>query len=87
MGKNPIKLENCPKNDMVSFYYPDGSLITMTDNDLVFLYIRSEIKRLGLYGCYISYKDQIIRINENGDLSDYPKGLFDAWGNLQITLL
>lgn len=87
MEKYPINMNNCPKNDKVSIYYPDGNIITITDNDLEFLYVRAEIKRLNLYGCYISYKDQIIKINPNGDLSDYPEGLFDTWGKLNIKLL
>ena len=32
-------LENCPKDDEVEVYYPDGTLLVRTDNDILFLYI------------------------------------------------
>lgn len=47
-------LENCPKDEEVEVYYPDGTLLVRTDNDILFLYICSKIKENkvdGFYAC------------------------------------
>ena len=52
-------LENCPKDDEVEVYYPDGTLLVRTDNDILFLYIRSKIKENNAAGFYVCMGEEM----------------------------
>lgn len=71
-----INMSECPKNQMVSVYDSDDNLITETDSDLTFTWIRSQIYKKGLRGYYIIYNNVRYDIDHNGDL-EWPAGLFE----------
>lgn len=86
-NNNFINIEECPKNKPAKFFYPDGTLIVETDNDLMFDYIRVRIKQEQIHGCYIEFEGHKILIDSNGDLSDYPDGFFTAHMDLLFELI
>ena len=71
-----INMSECPKNQMVSVYDSDDNLITETDSDLTFTWIRSQIRKKGLKGYYIMYNNLRYDIDHKGNL-EWPDGLFD----------
>ena len=84
---NVIDISMCPKNKSAKIFYPDGSLIVETDNELMFYYIRVQIRKLQLSGCYIEFEGQKIKMDRNGELQDYPDGLFDESTKLLLELI
>lgn len=74
--EHTIDLEKCPKNCPAKIFYPDGSLIVETADETMFNYIRAEIKKHHMSGCYIEYKGQTIRLDKNGTPEDYPDDEF-----------
>lgn len=74
-----IDISKCPKNHPAKIFYSDGTLIVETDDEVMFNYVRAEIKEHQIRGCYIEYKDKIIRIDREGNVEDYPDDeFFDA---------
>lgn len=74
-----FKLDQAPKNIPVEVYYPDGTLLTVTDNDLVFDYIRNVILDNKAEGFYAIFKDKRYDILPNGRINDWPYGMFDTY--------
>lgn len=81
-----IDIEKCPKNKPVKVFYPDGTLITETADDVMFAYILTCIKAHQLNDCYVEFQGEKIMIHKDGYLEKYPIGLFDALTNLQLLL-
>lgn len=73
-----IDLSKCPKNQPAKFFEPDGTLITETDDERVFNYIRCCIKKEQLKGYYIEFNGEHISLDRNGTPSKYPNGMFDV---------
>ena len=71
-----INMSECPKNQMVSVYDFDDNLITETDSDLTFTWIRSQIRKKGLKGYYIIYNNTRYDIDHKGNL-EWPDVLFE----------
>ena len=71
-----INMSECPKNQMVSVYDSDDNLITETDSDLTFTWIRSQIRKKGLRDYYIIYNNTRYDIDHKGNL-EWPDGLFE----------
>lgn len=77
LKKDIIDLGKCPKNEYVDIYYPDGTLIAHTNNDLEFSWILLQIGELELEGCYIEFNGQRENIEKGGWLSYQPIGCMD----------
>lgn len=71
-----IDISKCPKNHPAKIFYADGTLIVETADELMFNYVRAEIKEHQIKGCYIEYKGQKIRIDREGNIEDYPDDEF-----------
>lgn len=71
---HPIDISQYPGHPYFEMYYPDNVLIYKGDNILMMHWIRTQIKRYSIYGCYIKYNDEIITIDHLGNLSHYPEG-------------
>lgn len=82
-----IDLSKCPKNLPAKFFEPDGTLITETDDERIFYYIRCCIKENQLKGYYIECNGEHISIDRNGNLSNYPEGMFDVNTKLLLELV
>ena len=77
----------CPVNDWADFYYPDGTLICRTNNDIEFNYIRTQIKKMRSTGFYIIFRGERIDIDKYGNLSDYPNDFFENYTKLLLDLI
>ena len=73
-----INLEDCPKNEYVDVYYSDGTLLAHTNDELEFNWIRLQIKKKGLSGCYIVFRGEKYEIDKYGVLEYQPLGCFDS---------
>lgn len=82
-----IDMRLCPVNDWVDFYYPDGTLICRTNNDIEFLYIRTRIKEMGSVGFYLIFRNEKIEIDKNGNPKDYPDEMFTNFTDLIMKLV
>lgn len=82
-----IDMGLCPVNDWVDFYYPDGTLICRTNNDIEFLYIRTRIKEMGSVGFYLIFRNEKIEIDKNGNPKDYPDEMFTNFTDLIMKLV
>jgi len=78
---------NCPVNEYVEIYDNENNLIIRTNSDLEFNWVRAEIKEKNLKGCYLIFRGEKIEINENGDLVEYPHGLFEYNGEQLCRML
>ena len=68
-------LENCPKDEEVEVYYPDGTLLIRTNNDILFLYICSKIKENkadGFYACMAKEMDVWRTLSMRGEVLQEP---------------
>jgi len=82
-----IDISNCPKNPPAKFFEPDGTLITETDDEKLFYYIRACIKEGQLSGYYIEFNGERVSIDRNGNLSHYPDGMFEVITDLALKLV
>lgn len=76
-----------PKEEFVSIYNPKDKLIASTNDKILFDYIRFQIEEKQLSGYYLLFKGDKIRIDKNGTLECYPKGLFDKLFGIQLKLV
>lgn len=72
-----------PKLDL---YTPDGSHLGCI-NEYEFLDARVQIKKKQVFGYYLIFNNEKIRLDKNGELEIYPKGLLDTMGNFYMKLL
>ena len=70
-----IKIKDL-QNPPVKIYNPDGTLLCETNNELIFNDIRIQIKNQNLKGYYLIYEGNKCDIDNDGQLSRWPKGLF-----------
>ena len=71
----------------VELYYPDGKYLG-TINEYEFLDIRVQIKNEQVSGFYFFFNNnRSIKIDKNGELEYYPKGLLDTMANLYMKLI
>lgn len=70
----------------VELYDPNDKFVR-TINEYELLAIRVHIKKSGLSGYYIKFNQQNIRIDRNGELEEYPKGLLDTMSNYLLQLI
>lgn len=82
-----IDSDACPSNEHVEIYDNEDNLIVRTNSDLEFNWVRAEIKEKNLKGCYLIFRGKKIEINENGDLVEYPHGLFEYNGEQLCRML
>lgn len=71
-----IDLTYCPQNDRVVIYSPDN-VQYVTDDELVFNYIRGQIARYQLRGWKVKFNGVIYDIDNNGGIWQWPDGMFD----------
>lgn len=81
-----INMAECPKNQMVSVYDSNNNLLTETDSDLTFTWIRSQIHKKGLKGYYIVYNNVRYDIDHRGNLN-WPDGLFEKILDCMLDLI
>ena len=67
-------------------YTPNNELIGVV-NEYEFLDIRVQIKKAQVFGYYIIFKGEKVRIDRNGELESYPIGLLDTMTNYYMDLL
>lgn len=60
------------KNKLAKFFYPDGTLITETTDNIVFIYVQNCIERLQLKGCFVEFDGERIMIDKDGNLEKCP---------------
>jgi hypothetical protein len=65
------------KDEPVDLYSPSSEFLGTLDNQLQFNDVRVQIKRSQQKGYYIKFRDECIPIDSNGELLNYPRGLFD----------
>lgn len=82
-----IDISKCPKNPPAKFFEPDGTLIAETDDERIFYYIRGCIRKEQLTGYYIEFNGERVGIDRNGELSHYPKGMFEVITDLLLELV
>ena len=74
---HPIDMSKCPVDEYVSVYYPDGTLIVETNNELEFNYVRLQITLYNIEGCYVYFRNKKYEITSYGTIPGCPEGLFD----------
>lgn len=77
-----IDMTQCPIEEEVSIYYPDGKLIVRTNNELEFNYVRLQIAINSIEGCYLYFKNEKFEILPYGTIEHWPLGLFDKNENM-----
>lgn len=75
------------KDKTVTIYNPDGSVLCVTDNLLVFTDIRLQIKMHNASGYKVELDGKMHEIKPNGRINPYPAGLFDTYVRLTTRLL
>lgn len=66
----------------VEVYDPEDNLIVTTTDEILFSYIRAQIKQLNVEGFYIIFDGGKIPINRDGNLPFYPDNLFPLYDEL-----
>ena len=85
--KHPIDINEYPGHPYFEVYYPDHTLIYNGTDILMFHWIRTQIKKYEIYGCYVEYTGKTITIDHLGNLSDYPDGFDDLIQNIFMKLI
>ena len=70
----------------LDIYNPDGELIGAV-NEYEFLDIRVQIKKEQIFGYYLIFKGQKVKIDKNGELEEYPIGLLDTMSGYYCELI
>lgn len=68
-------------NEPAILYSPNGQLVGYIHNSDALANVRAQIKEKQVDGYYLKYNDDHIDIDKNGNLSDYPDGFFESYGN------
>lgn len=71
--------------ETVNVYDPQDNLLG-TVNEYEFLDLRAQIKEKQLDGYYVIHNGEKVAINKNGQIIDWPYGLFTTMGNLYTKL-
>lgn len=72
--EHPINMNEFPEHEPFKVFYGDGKLIYSGNDILKMHWIRMQIKKNQIVGCYIEFKDEKISIDHFGNLSHYPDG-------------
>ena len=83
MKDTKIKIKTIPEQ-RVEVFHKNESVGLL--NYVEFLDLRVQIKEHQESGYYCMYENQKIKIDKNGELSDYPRGFFDEYINLLMKL-
>ena len=71
---------------IVDVYNPNDELIG-TVNEYELLDIRVQIKKAQVFGYYLIFKGIKVRVDKNGELEKYPKGLLDTMTGFYMELI
>lgn len=82
-----INLDEYKGHPKFEVYYPDGKLIYSGNDILKFHWIRTQIKKYGIYRCYVKYNDDIISIDKYGNLDHYPDGFDELISDIFLQLV
>ena len=75
------------KDISCDLYDDEGVFVGIITNILKFNDVRIQISKQKLTGCYIVFNGNKIDIDKNGELRDYPNGLFDTITQQYIDLM
>ena len=78
-----LKKINSP---VVEVFDPEGNLLGEA-NEYELLDLRVQIKEANVWGYYLIFNGQKIRIDRRGELEDYPIGLLDTMTYLLLKLI
>ena len=73
-----IDITQCPQEEYVDIYNPDGTLLVHTNNLLLFDWICLQIKKRQETGYTVKFDNKIIEVDKNGALQDYPDGIIGS---------
>jgi len=72
------------KFEIVEWFKNDGTLLGKIENEHDFNNLRIELVRYNLVkDCYFIWKDKKITLDEEGNMSSFPRGLYD---HVQVAL-
>lgn len=75
------------KEPICKLFNPKSELIGIIKSELQLTDIRVQIKELKLNGYFIHWKDEIIMIDSDGRLNDWPDGFYDLHNDMLMKLL
>lgn len=81
-----IKIKDI-NDESCDLYDPNHGYLGRIDNMLQFADIRVQIREKKANGYYIKFQGRRIEIDYKGNLSDWPKGLFDKLNDLLFKLI
>ena len=70
----------------VEIYDPNDNLLGVA-NEYELLDVRVQIKKEQVWGYSLVFNGQKVRLDRNGELEDYPKGLLDTMSDFYMDLL
>lgn len=68
-------------------YSPKGINVGTIYNSDALASVRAQIKEKQAEGYYLKYNDDVIDIDKNGNLSKYPEGFFESFGDNMAKLV
>ena len=75
------------QEDPAILYSPKGVKVGTIYNSDALVSVRAQIKEQQAEGYYLKYNDDVINIDKNGNLSKYPKGFFESFGDNMAKLV
>ncbi len=76
-NKNKIVIWEYLTGELVDLYHDEFGCIGRNINERQFNDVRIQIAKEEVSGYYILWNDKRIDIDKNGDMSDFPVGLYD----------
>ena len=70
----------------LDLYAPDGTHLGCI-NEYEFLDARVQIKKEQVFGYYLVFDGKKVRLDKNGELEEYPKGLLDLMSDFYYQLI
>lgn len=77
--KDILNWDNAPKNEPIQLYDNDGTLICDIDDELKFAWIRTQIAKHQIEGCYIMRYHNKFNIDKDGKFPCPTNGVLDAY--------
>lgn len=81
-----IKIERINENEHVPLYFNE-TLVGYIENQLEYLKARGDIKDENIYGYYIIFNNEKIKIDKNGNLEKEPANLFPKFLDYLVRLV
>jgi hypothetical protein len=78
---------DCPAERAVEVRYPDGKLIVTTNDEMKFDWVRLQIQKHQLKGCYVIFDGNRYEINDYGVIVDYPLDMFGKHDEIASEIL